>query len=547
MKPETLEYNTHRQRTLWLLVYTLVLLFPALFINLGLMPFNLDEGTRADVSMEMVYSGNYITPTINGEFYYNKPPLFNWLQILSSVATGNFSEFTMRLPVVVSLLLFAFTVYITQKKQIGRDAAFLAAIALVTCGRILLYDSFKGLIDITFSWVIYLQFWSVYHFFRRREYFSLFLMSYLFTTLAFMMKGLPALVFQGITLLVWFIWNKEFKKLISWAHGGGILLFAVVAGSYFLVYNRYNSLHNYFTALLTESTKRTFLENPMLNSLGHLFSFPLEFLFHFLPWTIFVVVFLKKGSGRFAWNNSMVRFMILTFASNIIVYWLSPAIYARYFFMFLPLLFGSSFYLLFRYKSEDMGIIRFGVKPLLLISGALIGLAIVVFPIFTNISVYDHFWLKYAVTSLLLLPVFLFYFTNRRQWIFVLIPLLLVARIAFNFFILPDRIRRGTDLYQENGARVAGEITRGKPLYLLGDTRIHHVSTYYIMRERDRPLTRWEGKPEPGAWYIVEKDKLDKLPPGELVFTFETRINELKLGLVKFTSPQEQGEQPADE
>ena len=67
----------------WLLVYTLFLLLPALFINLGLMPFILDEGTRADVSMEMALIGNYIAPTINGEFYYNKPPLFNWLQMLS--------------------------------------------------------------------------------------------------------------------------------------------------------------------------------------------------------------------------------------------------------------------------------------------------------------------------------------------------------------------------------------------------------------------------------------------------------------------------------
>ena len=55
-------------------------------------------------------------------------------------------------------------------------------------------------------------------------------------------------------------------------------------------------------------------------------------------------------------------------------------------------------------------------------------------------------------------------------------------------------------------------MTRGSDLFLLDDTRIQHVSTYYIMRENGEPLTRWEGTPAPGIWYIVEKDKLDSLP-----------------------------------
>ncbi|HYW97295.1 MAG TPA: glycosyltransferase family 39 protein [Bacteroidales bacterium] len=518
----------------WLLVYTLLLIIPALFINLGLMPLILDEGTRADVSMEMVMSGNYIAPTINGEFYYNKPPLFNWLQVLFARITGNFSEFSLRLPVVVSLLLFAFSVYITQKREIGKNAAFLAGLALITCGRILFYDSFKGLIDITFSWVIYLQFWSVFYFFKRKEYYNLFLLSYLFTTLAFMMKGLPALVFQGITLLVWFIWNRRFKRLFSLSHISGFVLFAVVVAAYFFVYNKYNSLHNYFTALVTESTKRTFLENPVGSSIRHLFTFPVEFIFHFLPWTLFALVFLKKGSGRFAWKNEMTRFMILAFLANIIVYWVSPAIYARYFFMFLPLLFGSSFYVLFRYTHQGTGITRYFFKPFILLASAVIAVGLVIFPLFIDTGNYHSFWLKYALTQAMFIPVIVLYFYNRRRWIFVIVPLLLVVRVAFDFFVLPDRIRTGTDLYEANGARVVGELTRGKDLFLLDDTRIQHVSTYYIMRENGRPLTRWNGPPAPGVWYVAEKDKLDGLPPHDLAFTFETRLNGLKLGLVKF-------------
>ena len=46
----------------WLYLAALVLLAPALLINLGLMTFIDDEGIRSLVALEMKFSGNYITP-----------------------------------------------------------------------------------------------------------------------------------------------------------------------------------------------------------------------------------------------------------------------------------------------------------------------------------------------------------------------------------------------------------------------------------------------------------------------------------------------------
>ena len=38
-----------------------------------------DEAIRSLVALEMKLSGNLITPTLHGEYYYNKPPLYNWI------------------------------------------------------------------------------------------------------------------------------------------------------------------------------------------------------------------------------------------------------------------------------------------------------------------------------------------------------------------------------------------------------------------------------------------------------------------------------------
>jgi len=41
-----------------------------------------DEGRYSEVAREMVVSGDYITPRLNGVKFFDKPPLFYWLQSL---------------------------------------------------------------------------------------------------------------------------------------------------------------------------------------------------------------------------------------------------------------------------------------------------------------------------------------------------------------------------------------------------------------------------------------------------------------------------------
>lgn len=526
------EFKTDRSSQ-FLLLYILLLIIPALFINLGLLPFILDEATRANVALEMIHSGNFITPTINGEFYYNKPPLFNWILIVFTKITGNYSEFTFRLPVVLSLLSFALIVYLTQRKELGKKAALLSALALISCGRILFYDSYKGLIDITFSLIVYLQFWSIFYFFKRKEFFKLFLYSYLFTALAFLMKGLPALVFQGISLLVFFIERKSFRKLISIPHISGVFTFLVFAGAYFLVYHHYHSLENYFDALWSESAKRTFIDNPVMANIKHLFTFPFEFTYHFLPWSLFILVFFFKGSLKSVLQNDLSRYFSIIFLANLLIYWVSPAIYARYLFMFLPLFFGVVFFAFF--NLENILVARI-LRVLFIVAGCLLILGLMIFPVFIEMESYSYFWPKYLLSLALIVPLVVLYLKNKREWMFLFVGILLVSRISFNFFVLPDRLKTGTDEYQKNGAIVAGKLSGSQELYLLGDTRIQHVSTFYIMRERKQLLTRWWGSPSPSHLYIVEKERCNDLPAHEVYFTFETRIEGLKLNLVQFTS-----------
>ena len=247
------------------------------------MTFIDDEGIRSLVALEMKLSGNYITPTLHSEFYYKKPPLYNWIILLSFQLTGVVNEFTARLPTIICLLGYAATVYYFFRQHYNANIAFINAFALITCGRILFWDSMLGLIDIGFAWVMFMLFMTVYHQYAKGRYWSLFLISYLLMAIGFMLKGLPAIVVQGFTLLAFFIYHKQFKKLFTIPHLAGGLLALFLLGVYYFIYHQHNSLQDVFTTLVSESSKRTAVEFGIRKTIIHLFTFPFEMVYHFLP------------------------------------------------------------------------------------------------------------------------------------------------------------------------------------------------------------------------------------------------------------------------
>src|SRR5258708_721860 len=100
-----------------LTLLALLLCLPAFLLNLGNIAFIGDEGIRTLVALEMKLSGHYLVPTLNGEGYYNKPPLFNWFILLVSTLFGHFGEWPTRITSLIFLGLFSFTVYISCRKH----------------------------------------------------------------------------------------------------------------------------------------------------------------------------------------------------------------------------------------------------------------------------------------------------------------------------------------------------------------------------------------------------------------------------------------------
>ncbi|GAB3912711.1 hypothetical protein GCM10028803_56110 [Larkinella knui] len=515
------------QRPVFWQLLSVALLIPALFSYLGYLPLDTgtDEPRRALVALEMILSGDYLTPTLNGELYFNKPPLYNWLIAASFHLFGNYSSFALRFPMAVSLVLYGLTIYLLVKKQLGPRIAFAAALMLVTNTRILLYDSMLGLIDITFSWLTYTAFILVYQFDKKRNYWALFLTTYLLTALGFMMKGLPSLVFQGLTLLAYFLYTRQFRKLFSPAHFAGIGLFLLIIGSYYLAYFDRNNItpEKIAAVLFDESAKRTVVKFGIKETVLHMLTFPFEMLYHYAPWMLLVILLVRKGVFRRASRSTeagtlaekplitgqpFILFNALIFLVNFVIYWSSPQVYARYLFMLLPLLFTVFAYVYYERTSPTDWRRRgwegfMGLVLVVVTIGAWV-------PFFhPETKVIPGLWWKCSVLFIVLGFIVYHYIRQPEHRLVILIAFLAMFRIGFNWMVIPPRLAHRL-AYKDSSERIARQ-SLGKHLYgykqTIGSDGQTDVNSFHIEAVRGEILRKTDRK-LPNTLYIADSVSL---------------------------------------
>jgi 4-amino-4-deoxy-L-arabinose transferase-like glycosyltransferase len=107
----------------------LVLLLVA--TGLGLRdPWPADEPRFALIARDMVATGNWLVPTIGGDLYGDKPPLYFWLIAAIYWLTGSL-RFAFLLPSLLATLGSVLLVYDLGRRLSGRAAGFAGALALL--------------------------------------------------------------------------------------------------------------------------------------------------------------------------------------------------------------------------------------------------------------------------------------------------------------------------------------------------------------------------------------------------------------------------------
>jgi hypothetical protein len=121
-----------RVRSVWaLLLLSLVVGF-VFFAHLGGYPlFDVDEGAFAEATREMLASGDYGFPMLDGAPRFDKPILIYWLQA-AAMALFGVDTWSARLPSAVAAVLWVFATWHFARHRFGARPALLAAAILAT-------------------------------------------------------------------------------------------------------------------------------------------------------------------------------------------------------------------------------------------------------------------------------------------------------------------------------------------------------------------------------------------------------------------------------
>ena len=129
--------------------------------------FDWDEVNFAEAAREMIATGNYLKVQINFLPFWEKPPLFIWMQVLSMKVFG-VNEFAARFPnAMVGVVTLLTLIYHIVKKLFDKRMGLWWVLAYA--GSILPQLYFKsGIIDPTFNLFI---FTSIYFLFQLQTFF----------------------------------------------------------------------------------------------------------------------------------------------------------------------------------------------------------------------------------------------------------------------------------------------------------------------------------------------------------------------------------------
>jgi len=205
--------------------------------TLGLRPlYKADESRYAEIPREMVASGDWVTPRLNGLKYFEKPPLQYWATAASFSVFGE-HDWAARLWSALAAIGGIFLVFASGRKLFSVEAGALGALVLAGCPLYVLLAQintldmalsfFLGAAILAFALGRYYLFWAA-------------------CALAVLSKGLIGIVLPagaiGLYILVKWDWSLLKKMRIP----TGLLLFLAICAPWFILVSMRNAEFAHF-------------------------------------------------------------------------------------------------------------------------------------------------------------------------------------------------------------------------------------------------------------------------------------------------------------
>jgi len=305
----------------------LVLLLLATFLLVlepGRVPlFEPDEGRYGEIPREMLASGDFLTPRLDGVLYFEKPPLYYW-SVAASMALLGPTELAVRLPGKLSAAGMVLLAAAFARRRYGARTGLLAGLVLassllvVALARLAIIDPMVSLAlsGAAFAFAAFAEGDAEGDVPRaRRALYGL----HVACAAAVLLKGLIGVVLPGGAIVFWTLLTGRWRTLARVFSPGPILVFLALAVPWHVAMARrhpdflqFYFVHEHFERFATTEHHR---EGPVVYFVPVL-------LAGFLPWTAFLVYGKEAwpGVSRAAWKARASEAFLWTFSALVFAF-----------------------------------------------------------------------------------------------------------------------------------------------------------------------------------------------------------------------------------
>jgi 4-amino-4-deoxy-L-arabinose transferase-like glycosyltransferase len=315
----------------------LLLTLALLVVPAGRAPlFEPDEGRYAEIPREMLATGDFVTPRLNGVLYFEKPPLFYWAVAASFRLFGT-TELAARLPGQASSVVMVLMAAAFASRRWGARTGLLAGV--VTGGSVLVFAMARVLtIDPMLSCALAGAAFAFASFQEaeqkgdgRRARVALWALV-VACAAAVMLKGLIGVVLPGGAILVFAALSGRWRLVPKLLAPGPLLLFLLLVVPWHLEMARRHPdfLSFYFVHEHVDRFARTGHHRE-----GSPLYFAAVLLAGFVPWTGFFSrlretlplrrdAFRERGTESFLWTWALLVFLFFSVSRSKLIPYLEP-------------------------------------------------------------------------------------------------------------------------------------------------------------------------------------------------------------------------------
>ena len=310
----------------------LIICYFVFFFNIGNYALmDVDETRYVSMARDMFNTKDFLTLYLNGEYFFEKPPLYFWGECLSFAIFGKVTEFSARFPVALYGALCTFLMYFTGKKIVSRRFGFISAIILATTLEFVMLAKF-AILDIVVTtcigFSVMFGFLTQFVEDKNKKYF--WWLFYIFSALAVMAKGIPGFVVPFAVMFFVTIFNKTFKQIFKPQYLiVGILLFLLIVLPWHIVMFK---IHDplFFNEYIIKHHLNRFFSSSEIHRQQPFYFYFLTILWGLVPWVFSAIAVLiakvknfkslsfenLNNSQKYFWFNAIAFVVTLLFFSS---------------------------------------------------------------------------------------------------------------------------------------------------------------------------------------------------------------------------------------